>query len=178
MPTKIETPRLILRAFEVKDAKDLLKYLAKPMVNCFASDKISTLDEALIKIHKRQADNDYIAVCLKETDQLIGEIFFTKDEPDTFSVGWNFNKDFQGKGYAYESTYAFLDFLFNHLNARRIYAYVEEDNYPSQKLCERLKFRKEGCFIEYISFVKSTSGIEKYENTLQYAILKKEWNAT
>lgn len=35
--------------------------------------------------------------------------------------------------------------------------------------------RKEGCFVEYISFVQHEDGTPKYENTLQYAILKKEW---
>ena len=50
---------------------------------------------------------------------------------------------------------------------RRLYAYVEDDNYRSQKLCEKLGMRKEGYFLEFISFTK-------YENTFQYALLKKE----
>lgn len=35
--------------------------------------------------------------------------------------------------------------------------------------------RKEGCFLEFISFIKDENGIPKYENTFQYALLKKEW---
>jgi len=34
--------------------------------------------------------------------------------------------------------------------------------------------RQEGLFIEYI--VKNVDGTPKYENTMQFAILKKEWN--
>ncbi|AZS50085.1 N-acetyltransferase [Entomomonas moraniae] len=177
MKEKIETSRLILRAFEKKDASDLLSYLTKPITNCFLSEKISTLGDALSLIHKRQKENDYIAVCLKDSDQLIGEIFFIKEEPDTYSVGWNFNTKFHGKGYAMESAYAFLDHLFEQSDARRIFAYVEEDNYSSQKLCNRLGLRKEGLFIEFISFTNHPDGTPKYENTMQYAILKKEWMA-
>lgn len=177
MSIRIEAQRLILRAFEEKDAADLLDYLSMPISNCFASDTITSIEQALDKIHKRQKDHDYIAVCLKQSDQLIGEIFFVKEEPDTYSIGWNFNQKFHGQGYAKESTYVLIDFLFEQFKARRIYAYVEEDNFASQKLCERLGFRKEGVFVEFISFIKYPDGTPKYENTMQYAILRKEWLA-
>ncbi len=59
--------------------------------------------------------------------------------------------------------------------ARRLYAYVEDDNCRSQKLCERLGMRKEGYFLEFISFTVHEDGTPKYENTYQYALLKKEW---
>lgn len=175
MTIRIETPRLILRTFEERDASGLLEYLSKPITNCFASDTTTTIENALAKIHKRQNDNDCIAVCLKDSDQLIGEIFFIKEEPDTYSIRWNFNEKFHGKGYANESAYTFINYLFNQLDTRQIYAYVEDYNTASQKLCERLGFRKEGHFIEFISFIKNPDGSPKYENTMQYAILKKEW---
>lgn len=175
--TTIHTPRLTLRDFEERDAADLLAYLSNPIPSCFTGDKITSIDESLAKIAKRQKDGDYIAVCLKDSDKLIGEIFFIKEEPDTYSVGWNFNEQFHGKGYASESARAFIDFLFQKADARRVYAYVEVDNTASQKLCARLGFRQEGRFVEFISFVKNEDGTPKYEDTLQYAILKKEWLA-
>lgn len=171
----INTPRLTLRPFKTCDAADLLAYLSNPIPSCFAGDKITSIDEALAKIAKRQKDGDYIAVCLNDSDKVIGEIFFVKEEPDTYSVGWNFNKQFHGKGYASESAQAFIDYLFDKDNARRVYAYVEVDNFASQKLCARLGFRQEGRFVEFISFIKNEDGTPKYEDTLQYAILKKEW---
>ena len=116
-------------------------------------------------------------MCLNETGKVIGEIFYVKEEPDTYSVGWNFNEQFHGKGYASESAQAFIDYLFDKDDARRVYAYVEVDNFASQKLCERLGLRQEGYFVEFISFIKNEDGTPKYEDTLQYAILKKEWQA-
>ena len=36
--------------------------------------------------------------------------------------------------------------------------------------------RREGLFLEFVSFVNHPDGTPKYENTVQYAILKKEWD--
>ena len=86
------------------------------------------------------------------------------------------NLNYTGKGYAYEAAHAFFDYLFNEKGARRIYAYTEDYNKPSQRLCEKLGMRREGLFLEFISFVNYPDGTPHYENTYQYAILRKEWN--
>ncbi|MFE4123959.1 GNAT family N-acetyltransferase [Priestia sp. YIM B13486] len=172
---KIETNRLIIRNFYKADSRGLLEYLANPRVSCFLEDKVQTIEEAALKIQKRGEDDSIIAVCLKESDYLIGEIFYLKEEQDTYSIGWHFNAQYEGKGYASESVKAFLKYLFTQKDARRVYAYVEEDNYKSQKLCKKLGMRKEGCFVEFISFTTYEDGTPKYENTLQYALLKNEW---
>lgn len=172
----IETKRLLLRPFCENDAEDLFCYLANPTVNCFADMKVNTIEEARNQAKDRSELEYYFAVCLKETGRVIGEIFaFHEDKGDTFSPCWMLNTNYHGKGYAYEAAYAYFDYLFNTLNARRIYAYTEDDNLSSQHLCEKLGMRKEGLFKEFISFVKNPDGTPKYENTIQYAILKKEW---
>ena len=63
-----------------------------------------------------------------------GNVFSRKEMEDTYSVGWNFNKNYEGKGYAAEAAKAYLDFLFTKKNVRRIYAYVADYNTRSQKL--------------------------------------------
>jgi len=94
---------------------------------------------------------------------------------DTFSPCWMLNASYQGKGYAYEAAHAFFDYLFTQKGARRIYAYTEDYNLSSQHLCEKLGMRREGLFLEFISFVNNPDGTPHYENTMQSAILKKEW---
>lgn len=172
---KIVTNRLVLRNFMINDAKYLLEYLSNPRVNCFASEKLNTIEEAINEARNRSNEDTSIAVCLKETDTLIGDLFFSYEEPDTYNIGWNFNIKAEGKGYAYESATALLSYLFAEKKARRVSAYVEDDNYRSQRLCEKLGMRNEGCFIEFISFVNYPDGTPKYENTMHYAILEKEW---
>lgn len=173
---KFETERLIIRSFKEHDAAGLWDYLSHPRVNCFVNEKLSTFAEAVAEVKLRSKDELQFAVCLKDNDIIIGNFFAVKDEPDTYSVGWQFNEKYEGKGYASEGARAFLSFLFHGKNARRIYAYVEDNNDRSQKLCERLGMRREAYFIEFISFIQNPDGTPKYENTFEYAILKREWD--
>lgn len=172
---KFTTDRLIIRNFRETDAPGMLEYLANPRVNCFLSERLSTLEEALATANERSQDDSHLAVTLKETGAIIGDLFCMKEEPDTYSVGWHFNPAYEGVGYASESARALLRYLFLEQEARRIYAYVEDDNSRSQKLVEKLGMRREGCFMEFISFTKNEDGTPKYENTQQFAILKREW---
>ena len=181
----IETERLILRPFVENDAADAFEYLHEPMVHCFACMKVNTLEEATSAVLERGKDSEYyFAIVLKENGKVIGEIDAMPEATDpsvenavrdTFSPCWMLNSDYHGKGYAYEAARAFFDYLFNEKAARRIYAYTEDYNLPSQKLCEKLGMRCEGLFREFVSFVNDEDGNPIYENTYQYAILKKEW---
>ncbi|WP_062014992.1 GNAT family N-acetyltransferase [Aureimonas sp. AU4] len=171
----IHTDRLILRRFRPEDAAALLAYLREPRSTCFASLRLPDLDAAREEAARRGAGDEAIAVALRDTDQLIGDLFATPEPPDTFSVGWNFNADHAGAGYASEAARALVRHLFEKRGARRLYAYVEDHNLASQRLCERLGMRREGLFREFVSFVDDAQGQPIYENTMQYALLRREW---
>ena len=184
----IETERLILRPFRAEDAQDVLEYLKAPMVNCFACMKLNSLEEARKAAQARAEDAEYtFAIVLKDTGKVIGEIDAhpKSSQPDmaenyvkdTFGLCWMLNPAYHGKGYAYEAAKTFFDYLFYQKNARRVYAYTEDYNLSSQRLCEKLGMRREGLFREFVSFVNDADGNPIYENTYQYAILKKEWDA-
>lgn len=181
---QIDTGRLILRPFLAEDAEDLFLYLHKPSVNCFSDMQLNTLEEAKEAVKERMEDTSglYLAIVLKENNKVIGEIFShpestdpTNESEDTFSPCWMLNADYRGKGYMYEAVCAYFDLLFNEKGARRIYIYTEDYNIACQKLSEKLGMRKEGLFKEFVSFVKDSEGMPIYENTYQYALLKKEW---
>lgn len=181
----IETERLVLRPFRESDAADVLEYLSEPAVNCFACMKLGSVEAARDEIKRRAKDELYLAIVLKESGKVIGEIFAhpegtdPEDEVmDTFSPCWMLNLKYAGKGYAFEAARAYFDDLFRAKGARRIYAYTEDYNIPSQRLCERLGMRREGLFLEFISFINNPDGTPHYENTVQYAILKKEWKSS
>lgn len=176
----IETERLILRPFQPGDAAGLFAYLAAPTASCFLSMALPDMAEAEAEAQKRAGDESALAICLKETGQVIGDLFggATPDEEDeTASVGWNLNPAFGGRGYAFEAARAFFDHLFLAKGFRRLYAYVEDHNLPSQRLCEKLGMRREGVFLEFVSFPKDEAGNPVHENTMQYAILQREWIA-
>lgn len=175
----VETERLILRRFREGDAEDLFAYLRAPTATCFLSLKLADLIEAEVEVKKRVLDEGSVAICLKQTGQVIGDLFGggaqEEEEDETTSVGWNLNPRFGGHGYAFEAAGALFDHLFRVRGFRRIYAYVEDHNKPSQRLCEKLGMRREGVFIEFISFTTDDAGNPIYENTMQYAILRREW---
>lgn len=174
----IQTERLILRPFREGDAADLFAYLRAPTASCFLSLKLADLAAAEIEVRRRALDESFLAICLKETGRVIGDLFGgagEADEEETASVGWNLNPQFAGQGYAFEAARALFDHLFRAKGFRRLYAYVEDHNRPSQRLCEKLGMRREGMFVEFVSFTKDAAGNPIYENTLQYAILRREW---
>ena len=169
------TDRLIVRKFKADDATGVFDYFKEPRVNCFQDEKLNTLEEAKAEVIRRSGLESQFAVCLKKDHKIIGNLFAEKEE-DTYNVGWNFNEKFGGKGFATEAAKGLLHYLFTKKSARRVYCYVEVDNLPSQKLCKRLGMRHEGLFLDYISFVKNADGTPKYEDTMQFALLKKEWD--
>ena len=172
----IETDRLLLRNFTAEDAAGLFEYLHEPRVSCFFSQRLEDMAAALKEVRKRSGSDDYVAVCLKGTGQLIGDLFaHAGDEPDTFSVGWHFNALFGGAGLAAEAARALFEYLFADQSARRLFAYVEDDNVASQRLCEKLGMRHEGTFKEFVSFENDSVGRPIFVDTRQYAILLKEW---
>ena len=182
----LETTRLILRPFHSEDAGDVFEYLNEPTVNCFACMKLTSLEEAQKAVMERAGDSEYtFAIVLRDGGKVIGEICAHPESSqpdmaenyvkDTFSPCWMLNPAYQGQGYAFEAAKAFFDYLFYQKGARRIYAYTEDYNLSSQHLCERLGMRQEGLFREFVSFVNDADGNPVYENTYQYAILKKEW---
>ncbi|WP_312598841.1 GNAT family protein [Brevundimonas sp.] len=173
--TSIETDRLILRDFQAGDAADLFAYLHRPRADCFRSMQLADLAAAEAEAVKRGAAGEYIAVQSRADGRVIGDVFAHFEEPDTWSIGWNFNADFEGVGYAFEAATALVRHLFADKQARRLYAYVEDDNLASQRLCDRLGMKREGLFREFVSFVNDGDGQPIYVNTCQYALLRREW---
>ena len=181
---RIESERLILRPFEPGDAADLLACRAGPLPTCFASMRLDCIEAAWAELMTIGNDEYCLAIVCKADGRVIGEIEAHPESTapgeapeDTFSPCWILNAAYQGRGYAYEAARAFFDYLFSEKGARRIYAYTETDNLRSQRLCERLGMRREGVFVEFVSFVSNPDGTPRYEDTIQYAILKREWQA-
>lgn len=171
----LSTDRLTLRPFREDDAAGLFAYLHRPGASCFQSMKLDDLAAARAEAIKRATSDDILAIEHRETGRLVGEVFGHFEPPDTFAIAWQLNAEFMGKGFALEATRAAIDHLFTMRGIRRVYAYVETDNHPSQRLCSRLGMRQEGLFREFVSFDTDEFGEPVYVDTLQFAILKKEW---
>ncbi|WP_082238640.1 GNAT family N-acetyltransferase [Niameybacter massiliensis] len=167
--------RVYIRRFRKEDWKDLYDYLSDPEVVKFEPYDIFFEEEAKEEASKRAQHKSFYAVCLKENDKLIGNLYLDQSELDTWELGYVFNRKYQGQGYAIESTRALVDYAFTELGARRIIAMCNPDNHASWKLLEKLHMRREGHLKQNIYFKQDAMGNPLWLDTYLYGILKSEW---
>jgi RimJ/RimL family protein N-acetyltransferase len=173
---ELKTERLILRRFTQEDYLDLFEYLSDKAVVEFEPYEVYTKDQAIKEAIIRSENESFYAVCLKENNKLIGNIYLNKGEYEAFELGYVFNRNYHGFGYATESTLAIVDYAFTVLGARRIISMCNPLNKPSWKLLERIHMRKEGHLVRNIYFKRNEYNEPIWVDTYMYAILKEEWN--
>lgn len=171
----METDRLTIRRFSPGDWQDLYEYLSQEAVVRYEPYTVYTENECRQEALKRSSRSDFWAVCLKASGKLIGNLYFAKKQWDTWELGYVFNADYHGHGYATESATALLDDAFRHQNARRVVALCNPENTASWMLLKRLGLRREGHLIENIAFKKDKEGRPIWCDTYEYAILSREW---
>ena len=98
-----ETERLILRRFRETDLQDLHEYLSDPKVVAFEPYKPMTIAETKENLAWRISTDEMIAVELKTTGKLIGNVYLGKRDFDSLEIGFVFNGNYQHQGYARES---------------------------------------------------------------------------
>ena len=174
----LETDRLIIRKFSRDDWEDLYEYLSKESVVKYEPYDVYTEEQCKKEAINRSKEEEFWAVRLKETNKLIGNLYFYNGEPkecNTWEVGYVFNPIYHGKGYAIESVRKILDYGFKELNARRVVAMCNPKNTASWKLLESLNIRREGHLIKNIFFKYDKEGNPIWNDTYEYGILKDEW---
>lgn len=171
----IVTDRLIIRKFEASDWQDLYEYLSDEEVVKFEPNDVYTENQAIEEAIRRSNNESFHAVCLKKDEKLIGNLYLDKGEFDTFELGYVFNRQYQGQGYATEGANALIDYAFEHLGARRIIAMCNPMNERSWKLLERLHLRREGLLRQNVYFKTDINGDPIWLDTYEYAVLKTEW---
>ncbi len=172
---EIKTDRLVIRRFTADDWRDLYEYLSDKKVVQYEPYDIFTEEECKQEAVNRSSNDAFGAVCLKDNNKVIGNIYFEKQNFDTWELGYVFNSHFQGKGYATESSKAIVDYAFHELNARRIIAGCDIENSASWKLLERLNMRREAYQKKSLYFKVDSENNPIWIDSLQYAILSEEW---
>lgn len=171
---ELNTERLIIRRFSEYDGDDLYEYFSNPRVLEFEPFKPFTKDEAYGEAKRRADDERFLAVCLKN-GKLIGNLYFSEGDFETWEVGYVFNEKYWGKGYASESLRALMQHAFSSLNVRRIIAQCDPKNIRSWELLERVGMRREGNLIQNIFFFTDEKGNPIWKDTYEYGILKSEY---
>lgn len=121
MIEQIETNRLILRRYTEDDLDDLYEYLSDPVVVQYEPYKAMTKEEATENLRWRISTEEMIAVELKENHKMIVNVYLGNRDFDALEIGYVFNKDYWGCGYAYEACKALIEDRFRK-GTHRIYA--------------------------------------------------------
>lgn len=174
--TEIVTDRLILRDFRASDGDALYAYLSDPEVVRFEPYDVFAYDDALTEAARRATDEHFIAVCTKD-GALIGNLYAACEQGDTWEIGYVFARAAWGHGYACQAATALLARLFTACRARRVVAHCNQQNARSWHLLERLGMRREGDFLQNVSFTCDENGEPIWCDTYAYGLLKTEWSA-
>jgi len=174
---QLSSPRLTIRRFRASDAEALAAYRADPEVARYQAWESASLEEAhafiesLATRHPGQPGWFQFAFGLEPSGQLIGDCGLrrARGEPGQAELGFTLARAHQGQGYAAEAVSRVLTYAFETLLLHRVFGVTDERNRASQRLLERLGFRREGRFIE-ASWFKGAWATE-----LSYAVLRTEW---
>ena len=184
MTKVIETERLILRPIEPGDWRAIHRYASRPeVVRYLPHEPFTEGDSSAFALrwseHARQRElkgqgdewPEMLVVIRKDDGRLIGHLPFEVFNPKyrTREIGWVFEPELHGQGYATEAARAVLELAFGTLDLHRVIATCDPRNTASQRVMERLGMRREGHFIQDVQ-IRGEWADEYF-----YAILNEEW---
>lgn len=167
-----ETERLILRRYTERDFDDLFEYLSDAEVVKFEPYKAMTAEETRDNLKWRIETDEMIAVELKENHKMIGNIYLGKRDFNSREIGFVFNQNFWGNGYAKESCRAIIEHAFQD-GVHRIFAECDPENQNSWRLLESLGFEREAHLKQNVYFWTDEQGNPLWKDTYIYSLLNK-----
>lgn len=114
-----------------------------------------------------------IAVELKETGKMIGNVYLGKRDFDSLEIGYVFHEAYWKKGYANESCKKLIELAFQN-GIHRIYAECDPVNQNSWGLLEKMGFEREAYFKKNVYFWKDEQDKPIWKDTYVYAMLNEE----
>ncbi|NTV79660.1 MAG: GNAT family N-acetyltransferase, partial [Clostridiales bacterium] len=150
-----KTDRLVLRRYKKSDLNDLYEYLSSSAVVQYEPYKPMTMSEVESNLEWRLSTDEMIAVELKSNHKMIGNVYLGKREYESLELGYVFNMDYWGKGYARESCEKLIALAFAE-GVHRIFAKCDPQNSCSWKLLDALGFEKEAHLKQNVYFWKDS----------------------
>lgn len=172
----IETDRLLLRAYQLSDADDIVEGLNNLNVSKWMSfvPYPYTKSDAIEYINNSIEKNLYnFAIVLKSENKVIGatQISNISNVHGTAGGGIWINEKYHGKGYGTEAWGARIKFAFEKLGLRRLENGYFKDNIASFKMQEKFGYKNEG--IRRKKFISQATG--NVEDEYITGLLKEEW---
>jgi RimJ/RimL family protein N-acetyltransferase len=146
----IQTERLTLRRFRPEDCRDLHEMIVPYQASEYSryDHRWPTSKPETQGVARRFSEGDrYLAVCLRTAGKLIGLVALNpenREDGPAFNLGYVFNFDYHGQGYATEACRAAIEHAFDQLGTATIVTGTAAANLPSHRLLARLGFREIG----------------------------------
>ena len=173
----LETERLILRNFTSEDWRDLaelaMRYEQTDLAKYDEGPRPEELEEYKNIVLDMAKGDDFVAVVLKASRKLIGLVFKGQKQDEYYEFGFNFNTNYQGRGFALESCERVLEFIFQILKAEKVSAGTAKLNKKSVKLMERLGFLP--IRDKIIAFRKDAAGNPIEFEAIDFLLTKEDW---
>jgi RimJ/RimL family protein N-acetyltransferase len=118
-----------------------------------------------------------LAVLLKTSEgntansELIGMVCIRIEslEFKRIEIGYRFDANFHGKGYAFEAAKCVTDFLFQQVNIHKLLAYCVADHHASYHLMEKLGMQREACLRQHTKLADN-----QWHDELIYGLLAQD----
>ena len=148
----METDRLLLRPFALKDVEDFHEQIAanKEVQRYFLIPYHKTIEETEVMMHRMIQCYDLEtynwAIELKAEKKVIGVIRLFRPDNESFSgeIGYAIGPDYWNNGYASEALTKILDYLFTEVSYNRLFAGYMMDNQASKRVLEKVGMKEEG----------------------------------
>ncbi len=147
----LETERLCISKFTRDDLDSLSRIMEKPEV-MYAWEHGFTRSETRKWMNRqltryKKDGYGYFAVFLKESGELIGQTGLMKNvigDDEVTELGFIFDNEFWGNGYAMESAKVCIGYGFDEIGLSRIYCSIRPENTASIHVAENLGMAKTG----------------------------------
>lgn len=145
----METDRLILRNVAAKDADIMYDYRNNEICARYQHGQTKDYDGIIALIERRKDDvmsvdaPFMVAVALKDTDELVGEIVVMPRD-GTISLGYTFSYRHHRRGYAFEALTALIHLLHERYRSWDFISFTEPENEPSMALLKKLGYKDMG----------------------------------
>ncbi|QHQ63543.1 GNAT family N-acetyltransferase [Anaerocolumna sedimenticola] len=172
--TELETNRLLLRKFNIKDKEAVLAYGSDSQtLKYLVWTGITDPNAAERVIMAYYSKPGVYAVALKENDLCIGCIDIRiEPQHEKASFGYVLNRNYWNHGYMTEALTTILNFCFTKLELNRVEATHYMGNEGSGRVMKKNGMRLEGVAIEEVK-IKG-----KFHDVVHYGITKAQWEET
>lgn len=176
---RLQTPRLDLRAPELRDAADLFEVFRDPEVMRYWSSPPmqSVADGEALVIRNQGYNSDGSGygwvICRREDGRVMGtlSLFHFHEQNDRAEIGYALGRSFWGQGCMHEALTALVEFAFGDMGLRRLEADTDPRNAASIRALERLGFLREGLLRERWVVAGEVC------DTAFLGLLRSDWNA-